>query len=276
MKYKRQKTKVSEYISHTQSNEGFPLKSRFKKQVRASIVLVVVMFLISGFGIVKRPVIKNIFGHSGGLSNVFSAINLQESRFLKAAGESIFNFCFGYLKQDTSKTSAYAESKEKPAANIHALAEEDAKSDSAPDIIAEAVPLPDGRKEFNPIWPCKGDISSEYGTRIHPVSGQSKFHGGIDIAVDEGTKIVACEDGTVSVSEFNEFSGNYVVISHCDGYTSSYLHMVYAAVSKGAQIKQGDIVGYAGSTGIATGPHLHFEIKKDGNLTDPRGLLNTD
>lgn len=125
-------------------------------------------------------------------------------------------------------------------------------------------------------WPLPAGVNtltSYYGTRIDPWTKKSKNHTGIDIAAAKNTKIYAAKSGVVTTSTLgsgaNWAFGNYVVISHSDGTTTLYAHMNSRAVSKGQTVKQGDVIGYVGTTGRSTGYHLHFEVRVNGSRTDP-------
>ena len=124
--------------------------------------------------------------------------------------------------------------------------------------------------------PCAGEISSPFGKRVHPLSGEETTHNGIDIAANTGTDILCVEDGTVQKSEYNQFSGNFIVIAHSDGYTSSYAHLMESKVKPGDTIKKGQLIGISGSTGAVTGPHLHMEIRKDSTPVDPMTLIKVN
>ena len=120
-------------------------------------------------------------------------------------------------------------------------------------------------------------LSSPYGYRIHPVTGQWKFHSGVDLAGPQGTPIVATRDGTVTMAKtgYNGGNGNYVTINHGDGFSSSYLHMLEnLQVSVGQKVKAGQVIGYMGSTGMSTGPHLHFTIYYNGSTVNPADYIN--
>lgn len=121
------------------------------------------------------------------------------------------------------------------------------------------------------VWPIPGyyTVTSPYGMRTHPVLKTYKLHTGTDIGAPKGTKIVAMNDGTVLISDYNSGYGNYVTINHGGGYATLYAHMSKRAVSKGDKIKQGDVIGYVGTTGYSTGNHLHFEVIISGKTTDP-------
>ena len=115
---------------------------------------------------------------------------------------------------------------------------------------------------LNPMYGEKHSISSSFGMRIHPISKIPKFHAGTDMPAITGTKIKASRAGTVITSKRSSSFGEYVVINHGDGYTSLYAHMSKRNVQVGDVVEQGAIIGFIGSTGDSTGPHLHFEIVK--------------
>ncbi|MGI6037554.1 MAG: LysM peptidoglycan-binding domain-containing protein [Limnochordia bacterium] len=119
------------------------------------------------------------------------------------------------------------------------------------------------------IWPVRGRITSRYGPRIHPVYGHQHFHGGIDIAVPQGTPIRAAAGGTVAQTGRMGAAGLVVVIDHGGGVTSWYLHNSRINVRKGQQVRQGEVIALSGSTGVVTGPHLDFRIKINDRTTDP-------
>jgi len=117
-------------------------------------------------------------------------------------------------------------------------------------------------------------ISSGYGVREHPILGYSRKHEGVDFAASRGTPIYAAGDGVVRYAGRNGGYGNYVRIEHREPFTTAYGHMrrVADGVAPGAQVNQGEVIGYVGNTGRSTGPHLHYEIRKHGNAVDPRSL----
>lgn len=121
------------------------------------------------------------------------------------------------------------------------------------------------------IWPLANNrtITSFFGSRIHPITGKANNHTGVDVAAPYGTAILAAKSGTVLISGYNSSYGNYVVLSHGNGQTTLYAHMSRRAVSEGATVKQGQTIGYVGSTGSSTGNHLHFEVRVNGVRTDP-------
>ncbi len=124
------------------------------------------------------------------------------------------------------------------------------------------------------IRPVAGRISSPYGNRIHPISGLVKMHTGIDLASPHGTGIKATKGGTIIVRKYNSSYGNYIVMDHGNGISSLYAHMSGFNVNYGDEVSQGQTIGFIGSTGSSTGPHLHFEIRVNGSHTNPMNYLN--
>ncbi len=117
-------------------------------------------------------------------------------------------------------------------------------------------------------------FSSPFGYRIHPVYGDWRFHSGVDLAAASGTPIIATRSGRVSEATYGWSSGYYVTINHLDGYESKYLHMTHYIVSPGDYVTAGQVIGYVGSTGTSTGPHLHFTITYNGTAVNPANYIN--
>ncbi len=123
------------------------------------------------------------------------------------------------------------------------------------------------------MWPVQGTLSSPFGWRIHPILGYRKFHTGIDIGVGYGTPIHAADSGTVIYATWMGGYGNVVIIDHGRGISTLYAHQSRLAVGNGTRVARGQVIGYIGSTGLSTGPHLHFEVRLNGNPVDPLGYL---
>ncbi len=115
-------------------------------------------------------------------------------------------------------------------------------------------------------------LSSRFGKRRHPILGYTRMHTGTDFAAPTGTPIYAAGDGTVVSAGRNGGYGNYIRIRHNGTYQTAYAHLSRYAkkTRKGARVKQGQIIGYVGSTGRSTGPHLHYEVLKNGRQINPR------
>jgi len=118
-------------------------------------------------------------------------------------------------------------------------------------------------------WPVEGRISSPYGYREHPKTGLRDFHSGMDIACGPGTPVKATADGIVSFAGWSGGSGNLVALEHGLGFSTYYAHNRLVVVKAGQKIKRGDILSYVGSTGNSTGPHLHYEVWKEGRSLNP-------
>lgn len=127
----------------------------------------------------------------------------------------------------------------------------------------------------NLIWPVPSchSISSGYGYRIHPVTGVRKLHAGIDIPCSTGTSIVAAASGTVVDAGYNSYNGNYLKISHGNGLETMYLHCSKLLVSSGSRVSGGQTIARSGATGMVSGAHLHFVVKKNGNYVNPQNYL---
>lgn len=125
-------------------------------------------------------------------------------------------------------------------------------------------------------WPLEGNyrISSPYGWRTHPVTQKQSLHTGVDIPASSGTSIAAAGDGVVIVAGWNDAYGNMIIIDHGQGLSTLYGHQSALNVTEGQEVKAGQVIGYVGSTGWSTGPHLHFEIRENGNSTDPLRYYN--
>ena len=127
----------------------------------------------------------------------------------------------------------------------------------------------------NLSWPVPSchSISSGCGFRIHPVTGVRKLHAGIDIPCSTGTTIVAAASGTVVDAGYNAYNGNYLKISHGNGLETMYLHCSKLLVSSGARVSGGQMIAKSGATGMVSGAHLHFVVKKNGNYVNPQNYL---
>ena len=120
-------------------------------------------------------------------------------------------------------------------------------------------------------WPCPScyTITSNYGYRYLELYGYTRLHAGVDIGAQYGASVTAAASGSVTVATYSSSYGNYVMIYHADGSSTVYAHMSSLAVSAGQYVNQGDVIGYVGSTGNSTGPHLHFEVRINGSTVDP-------
>ena len=134
-----------------------------------------------------------------------------------------------------------------------------------------SIPMGDGTL----IWPTPSctTTNSAYGYRVHPIYGTVKFHAGEDIPAGYGAEILAAASGTVVTAGWVSGYGNYTVIDHGGGLMTAYGHQSSFAVSVGDVVTQGQVIGYVGSTGNSTGPHLHFEVYVNGATVDPKSYF---
>ncbi len=124
------------------------------------------------------------------------------------------------------------------------------------------------------VKPVSGSYTSYFGYRTNPITGNNTFHTGIDIAAAQGTKIKAAYPGTVRKTGEDSRSGKYIYLTHSNGFETLYCHCSKILAEEGAVIRQGETVALVGSTGWSTGPHLHFEVHKNGTRLDPLPILN--
>ena len=124
-------------------------------------------------------------------------------------------------------------------------------------------------------WPCPSStrVTSDYGTRVSPMSGASSHHKGIDIGASAGADIIAAADGTVTAASYSSAAGNYVMIDHGGGLYTVYMHASSLLVSPGQTVSAGDVIAKVGSTGISTGSHLHFGVSLNGSYVSPWSYL---
>lgn len=156
-------------------------------------------------------------------------------------------------------------------------------------LMTETIPvvrtlfLPDARMPSSRLreiagelfkWPVRGRITSWFGWRSDPFSGNRTFHNAIDIAAPTGTALVASNDGTVTDTGYSPVSGRYVVLKHPGGWSTFYGHMSAISVVPGQRVRQGARIGSVGNTGYSTGPHVHFSVFKNGRAVNPLGVLN--
>lgn len=136
-------------------------------------------------------------------------------------------------------------------------------SGPAPAGRVPTITVPSGM----PLYDAR--LTSQYGMRTHPVLGGRREHHGIDLAAPTGTPVYATADGTVSMAQYYGSYGNYVQIEHGGEMQTRYAHLSSLAVPDGARVAKGDLIGYVGSTGRSTGPHLHYEVRIAGKAVDP-------
>lgn len=148
------------------------------------------------------------------------------------------------------------------------------KTDNMTDIITD-IEEKNRRLAATPSgWPTRGRITSPFGYRRNPVTGRMHHHTGVDIANVTGTPIFATANGTVSFAAFRGGYGNLIIIEHGYGYTTYYAHLSRISVRPFQIVSRGQVIGYMGSTGQSTAPHLHYEVRFRGNPVNPINYMN--
>ena len=177
----------------------------------------------------------------------------------------------GYLDQEAALSAQIAKSQQE---YYQALSREEAERLAEQNKNNNYVPDKNGTSGFLYPLPYQVAITDSYGYRTHPVSGKrGTWHNGVDLAAGSGTSIYASKSGTVTTAVNSSIWGNYVVINHGDGFSTLYAHMQGLIVSVGDYVKQGQTIGYVGSTGLSTGPHLHFTIYYNGSDVNPMSYI---
>jgi murein DD-endopeptidase MepM/ murein hydrolase activator NlpD len=190
---------------------------------------------------------------------------LQDQREAKVAAQQAV---YGQKKGLLAETR-------KNVARLRAIAvAEDRASDR---IASQLAALGGGSGVYNGVmqWPVPAsyDVTSPFGWRMHPILGYRRFHAGIDIAASSGSAIVASGSGTVIQSGYSGGYGNVTMIDHGNGVVTVYAHQSSIGVSVGSRVSKGERIGAVGSTGLSTGPHLHFEVRINGNAVNPMNYL---
>jgi len=171
----------------------------------------------------------------------------------------------GPKAMDTNSTMAVLQAQDENISRMIAVTKK-----SVSELLGEIEGRSGTLATFPDRWPTDGGvISSNYGGRVDPVSKGFEYHVGLDIAVDFGTPVYATAAGTVEQAGWNGGYGRFVRLNHGNGYVTAYGHMSGLAVSAGQQVIKGEIIGFVGSTGYSTGPHLHYEVMADGKNIDP-------
>ena len=126
------------------------------------------------------------------------------------------------------------------------------------------------------IWPSKGWVSRGFGMKFDPFTGYKQMHRGMDIASRTGTPIIATADGKVVQTRNDSMMGKYIVIDHGYGFRTRYGHLSQYKVKNGQKVKRGDVIALMGSTGYSTGPHLHYEVIRNGKFHNPTKFILND
>jgi len=184
----------------------------------------------------------------------------------------------------TAATQVAAESSDRPAdfssaayaqsLGRLAVLRTDALSGHVQSIDLGIVPASDADDASTPsLWPVVGPITSSFGERLDPFNGEGAFHSGVDIAAQFGDPVRATADGLVESAEMASGYGREIIINHGNGIETLYGHLSGFAVTAGQEVREGQIIGYIGESGRATGPHLHYEVRIDNTPVNPHKYL---
>jgi murein DD-endopeptidase MepM/ murein hydrolase activator NlpD len=202
--------------------------------------------------------------HFSEMESTMASLKQSESQFRKL-------FALGSRKEVLKNLST---SSDEGSIDVETLKKEIQSSVAAVDEIKKYLAKEQDSFRVTPNgWPAGGKISSTFGMREHPRFGGRRFHTGIDITMPIGTPLHATADGVVSFADRSGGSGNIVVIEHGHGLSSVYAHNTKNLVRPGQTVKRGDIIAYSGSTGISTGPHVHYEVWRNGQSVNPAPFL---
>lgn len=211
------------------------------------------------------------------LQMVTAGIIVAACFVLKLTGSGLYkDLSTIYKKKTGEKTSVYSVlsiDKNEDTDDIVLSGEYDAEisEDNETDVTKTAEVL--SKNEI--LQPVIGTVTSEFGYRIHPISGKYAMHSGIDIGADTGTEIKCAYDGVVTEADFSNSYGYYIKVKHNDNFSTLYAHCSKLKASAGDKVSKGDIIALVGSTGVSTGAHLHFEVIVSGKKIDPRWLLSS-
>ena len=198
------------------------------------------------------------------MASAMSSLKQSESQFRRL-------FSLGSKKE----VLAGLEVDENGSIDVEALKKEIAASTAAVKEIKSYLAREQDVFRARPVgWPAEGRISSVFGMRDHPKYGVRKLHTGIDISLSRGTPLRATADGVVSFADRSAGNGNIVVLEHGHGFSTVYAHNTKNLVQSGKTVKRGDIIAYSGSTGVSTGPHVHYEVWSNGKSVDPAPFIH--
>lgn len=275
---------------------NFPMDDTAEEGKKGSLVRVVVAQTI-----VCAVLLGALFGIRTGLPDVYKQLHAAYSTTMKtdlsvkevwAAAKAVFAqlrediyVAAPYHETTTAEPATEAEQETSSAENTtKANPEEDAEELTGTGGIDIALEYANNNCTFAPLMTTvkphrpveEGVLTSPFGYRIHPITGEEGIHTGMDIAAPEGTPISAAFYGTVlTVGESNGY-GNYIIMEHAGGLRTLYAHCLSIAAEEGMTLRAGDLIAYVGSTGNSTGPHVHVEVRLNGLRCDPAPLFGSD
>ncbi|MDK2920716.1 MAG: peptidoglycan hydrolase FlgJ [Desulfonauticus sp.] len=232
----------------------------------------------------RKTVPKEGYLHSKEEDMYLSLFDIELSKIMaKSGGIGLSELIFEQLKERVQHLNSSVAEVDKEAQNIDEqvdrLARKIVEQKQSPKGGIVAFPqslAPDKRLGENFVWPVKGEISSSFGWRIDPFTGQKAWHSGIDIAVPKNTEVKACWSGKVIFAGEKAGYGKTVILKHKNGLISLYAHNSKLLVEEGQFVRFGQKIALSGSSGRSTGPHLHFELRKGELALDPLAWQNKE
>lgn len=175
----------------------------------------------------------------------------------------------GLVADNQQNVASYAAQIADQEKEVESILQEGRDKISQSEKSGDTVQIMPTNGEYAWPLPVSGRITSTFGYRKAPTAGASSYHKGVDIAVNTGTNVLACKEGKVVTAAYSSSAGNYVAIYHGGGIYSYYMHCSQLKTSVGKHVEKGQVIARSGSTGISTGPHLHFAMYKSGNYVNP-------
>ncbi len=279
MPYKRQNESVRKYYARNKINVSSEKPEKRKKmsfekkiflQGLVSFVLLIYCFGVSridAFVLQKQFIHKavNLNMNKKNVQNAFDYVKAFGSKCSSLAGKGMDYFVKISTGDDEDTKSAAVTALAESENAENDTKNDETKSEQAPDEVSNV------QKGF--VWPVRGNITSEFGAREHPLDGAEGTHWGIDIGANTGDTVVACASGTVTDAGYDTSLGNYVKIKHTDTITTVYGHLSLISVKPNEYVDETIKIGEVGSTGKSTGPHLHLEVRHNNVSMNPRDYL---
>lgn len=227
-------------------------------------------------GTIRKPAASYFFRHAPAASNRLLSTMRKPARqtipapqrpcvpaamrILRSSALGMALLLFGVVLPRAAAAASPAGEMELPPTILTTTQSEEGEAASASKRYFSSIPN---------IKPLEGPLTSGFGLRHHPLYGRQHFHHGVDIAARTGSRVMATGDGIVSFAGYERGYGQKIVISHGYGFTTLYAHLSKALVRQGQRVRRGEVIALSGNTGISTGPHLHYEVHKEGIRTDP-------
>lgn len=236
---------------------------------RLTVVQCVICAVLTALLLTVKRLAPNSFAQLGKAYNGIMCVDFSSEQ-IKTAAKKVFSFVLLPAKPVSAEPETSAEPEEAQTTAVPAAGgEEIALLDALDSATFSPVYLTD--KLVMPL--DSYELTSPFGYRIHPVSGKWSFHSGVDLSAKKGSAIMTVLDGTVTETGCNDQRGNYIIVSHSKSLKTAYLHCDKIIADTGDRVESGEKIATVGSTGISTGPHLHFELIVDGLSSDPACVL---